>query len=164
MKAISGIGAGLLALLASPAVIGQAPPGKATTPATAVHAAEAAPTQPNAAQLKAGEATYKAACLACHQPDGKGLPGAFPPLAGSDYMLKDKARAISTVVHGKTGPITVNGKKFDSVMPPMSQLSDAEIAAALTYASHSWGNKGWLVSATDVKAVRAGIPGRRARN
>ena len=155
MKSISGIGAAVLAVLASQAVTAQAP-GKPAASAAAVHAAEAAPTQASAAQLKTGEATYKAACLACHQPDGKGLPGAFPPLAGSDYLLKDKTRAISTVIHGKSGPITVNEQKFDSVMPPMTQLSDAEIAGALTYASNSWGNRGWLVSATDVKAVRAG--------
>ena len=121
-----------------------------------VHAAEAAPGTPQAEQMKAGEATYKAACLVCHQPDGKGLANAFPPLAGSDYLLKDKTRAIATVLHGRTGPITVNGKNFDSVMPPMTQLSDAEIANVLTYVSNSWGNKGWLVSATEVGAARAG--------
>ncbi|MEZ5457878.1 MAG: cytochrome D1 domain-containing protein [Steroidobacteraceae bacterium] len=121
-----------------------------------VHAAEAAPKAPSAAQLAEGEKVYKAACSACHQPNGKGLPGAFPPLAQSDYLLKDKTRAIATVVHGKTGPITVNNVKYDSVMPPMPQLSDVEIANVLSYVSNAWGNKGWLVSATDVRAVRAG--------
>ena len=141
--------------LASLAALAQTPAPQAA-PALQVHAAEAAPTTPQAARVKAGEATYKAACVACHQPDGKGLAGAFPPLAGSDYLLKDKARAIATVVHGRTGAITVNGKQFDSVMPPMSQLSDEEIANVLTYVSNSWGNKGWLVSTTDVAAIRAG--------
>ncbi len=64
--------------------------------APSVHAAEAAARTPSAAQLKAGEDVYKAACLACHQANGKGLPGAFPPLAQSDYLLKDKTRAIAS--------------------------------------------------------------------
>jgi nitrite reductase (NO-forming) / hydroxylamine reductase len=115
-----------------------------------VHAAEVA-----AAQLQAGEATFKAACSACHQLDGKGLTGAFPPLAGSDFLLKDKTRALDTIVHGRTGPIVVNGAKFDSVMPPMGQLSDEEIANVLSYVSNSWGNKGWAVSAAEVAKVRA---------
>jgi nitrite reductase (NO-forming)/hydroxylamine reductase len=123
--------------------------------AQAVHAAEAALTTPTAAQMKAGEDVFKLVCVACHQPDGKGLPNLFPPLAGSDYLLKDKTRAVATVVHGRTGEIIVNKQKFNGVMPPMSQLSDQEIASALTYVSNTWGNKGWLVSATDVKAQRA---------
>jgi nitrite reductase (NO-forming)/hydroxylamine reductase len=142
-------------LFAAAAATPQAPP-KPSAPATAVHAAEvASATGPSPAQLKAGEDTYKVACVACHQPDGKGLAGAFPPLAGSDYLLKDRTRAIATVVHGKTGEIVVNKQKFDGVMPPMPQLSDAEIANVLTYIANSWGNKGWVVSATDVKAIRA---------
>jgi nitrite reductase (NO-forming)/hydroxylamine reductase len=147
------------AALASPVGGAQAPtPAKPSAKAAAplVHAAEAASRAPSAAQLAEGQKVYQAACAACHQPNGKGLPPAFPPLAQSDYMLKDKVRAIATVVHGKTGPITVNNVKYDSVMPPMPQLKDLDIANVLTYASNSWGNKGWLVSATDVKAVRAG--------
>ena len=118
-------------------------------PAFQVHAAEVAAAHMES-QMKAGEATFKAACMACHQADGRGLAGAFPPLAESDYLLKDKARAVATVVHGRTGPITVNGQKFDSVMPPMSQLSDEEIANVLTFVSNNWGNKGFRVDAAQV--------------
>ena len=150
MKSSSITRAGFLGLLAC------AGAWAASQSAPLVHAAETAAKVPTAAQMTAGENTYKAACMACHQANGKGLPGAFPPLAQSDYMLKDKTRAIATVVHGKTGPIAVNNQKFDSVMPPMPQLSDTEIASVLTYVSNAWGNKGWLVSATDVRAVRAG--------
>ena len=155
MKPILTSALAIAATLALPAAIAQTGT-KGAPAALRVHAAEAAPGTPQAEQMKAGEATYKAACLVCHQPDGKGLANAFPPLAGSDYLLQDKTRAIATVLHGRTGPITVNGKKFDSVMPPMTQLSDAEIANVLTYVSNSWGNKGWLVSATEVGAARAG--------
>ena len=127
-----------------------------TAKALQTHAAEAAAGPSLAEQTKAGEATFKAACLACHQKDGKGLAGAFPPLAGSDFLLKDKNRAISTVLHGRTGPIVVNGQKYDSVMPPMSQLSDAEIANVLTYVANNWGNEGWRASTSEVRTARLG--------
>jgi mono/diheme cytochrome c family protein len=129
----------------------------AGTDPVAVHRAEAAVGgKPEPARLQAGEKAYQSACLACHQADGKGLPGAFPPLAGSDYLKADKHRAIKNVMQGLTGPVVVNGVTFNSVMPPMSQLSDAEIADALTYAMNSWGNAFGVVSATEVAAVRAG--------
>ena len=93
--------------------------------------------------------------MACHQADGKGLPGAFPPLAGSDYLLGDKDRAVGVVVRGLEGEVVVNGVKYNSVMPAMTQLSDQEIADALTYAMNSWGNQGGAVAVAQVAAVRA---------
>ena len=123
----------------------------------AVHRAEAATgAKATAAQMQSGEKTFQAACMACHQATGNGLPGAFPPLAGSDFLRADKQRAIGIVLRGLTGPVTVNGAKFNSVMPPMTQLSDAEVANALTYVMNSWGNALGVVSTTEVAAVRAG--------
>jgi nitrite reductase (NO-forming)/hydroxylamine reductase len=107
------------------------------------------------AQIAAGKAVYDTACLACHQADGKGLPGAFPPLAGSDYLLGDKARAVGVVVNGLQGEVVVNGVKYNSVMPAMTQLSDQEIADALTFALNSWGNAGGAISSSQVAAERA---------
>ncbi|MBM5812831.1 MAG: c-type cytochrome [Gammaproteobacteria bacterium] len=139
------------ALLTAAAVLAQA------ADPLAVHRAEAAAGgRPTAEQMQAGEKAFQAACMACHQADGKGLPNAFPPLAGSDYLKADKQRAIANVLHGLTGPVTVNGQTFNSVMPPMGQLTDAEIAAALTYAMNSWGNAFGAVAAAEVAAVRAG--------
>jgi nitrite reductase (NO-forming)/hydroxylamine reductase len=120
-----------------------------------VHQAEVAGAAGVAAQVKAGESVYQTVCLACHQADGKGLPGAFPPLAGSDYLLGDKDRAVGVVVRGLEGEVVVNGVKFNSVMPAMTQLSDQEIADALTYSMNSWGNQGGAVSVAQVAAVRA---------
>jgi nitrite reductase (NO-forming)/hydroxylamine reductase len=120
-----------------------------------VHQAEVAGAAGIAAQAKAGESVYQTTCLACHQADGKGLPGAFPPLAGSDYLLGDKDRAVGVVVRGLEGEVVVNGVKYNSIMPAMTQLSDQEIADALTYAMNSWGNKGGAVSVSQVAAVRA---------
>ena len=70
--------------------------------------------------------------------------------------MADKQRAIDVVLNGLTGPVTVNGKEFNSVMPPMSQLNDDEIANILTYVLNSWGNPGGQVTAAEVATVRAG--------
>ncbi|MBF8292245.1 MAG: c-type cytochrome [Steroidobacteraceae bacterium] len=125
----------------------------------AVHRAEASAgkLEPvSAVRLEAGRKTFEAACMACHQANGQGLPGAFPPLASSDYLKADKNRAIRLVINGLQGPVVVNGAKFSSVMPPMSQLTDAEIANALTYVMNSWGNSFGNVATAEVTAVRAG--------
>jgi nitrite reductase (NO-forming) len=94
----------------------------------------------------------------CHQANGAGLPDVFPPLAGSDYLMADKKRSIGVVVNGLTGPVTVNGKQYNSVMPPMSQLTDDEIANILTYARNTWGNKGEAVTKDEVASVRKSTP------
>ena len=125
----------------------------------AVHRAEAAAGKQESGtedRVEEGRKVFEAACMACHQANGQGLPGAFPPLASSDFLKADKNRAIHLVVNGLQGPVVVNGMKFNSVMPPMSQLSDQDIADALTYAMNSWGNSFGSVSSAEVAAVRAG--------
>jgi nitrite reductase (NO-forming) len=107
------------------------------------------------AQIEKGKQVYMGLCFACHQPDGKGLPGAFPPLAGSDFMLADRERAIRIVLKGLTGPVTVNGQTINSAMPPQEAvLTDAQIADVLTFVYNSWGNKGDAFKADHVKAIR----------
>ncbi|MFT7579853.1 MAG: nitrite reductase (NO-forming) [Myxococcota bacterium] len=106
-------------------------------------------------QIAAGKRLYKGTCSACHQNDGKGLPGVFPPLAGSDFLLADSARAIEIVLNGLSGPVTVNGQAYNSVMAPLSQLNDDEIAHILTYVNNGLGNKGDRVMPADVAKVRA---------
>jgi len=117
-----------------------------------VHAAEVA-----GAQAADGQAMFLANCAACHQPTGLVLPNAFPPLAGSDYLMADKARAIRVVLTGLTGKITVNGAEYNSVMPAQAQLDDETIAAVLTFVLNSWGNDGGRVAATEVAAMRADL-------
>jgi nitrite reductase (NO-forming) len=102
---------------------------------------------------KAGKIVFEASCAACHQPTGQGVPGAFPPLAGSDFLMADKARAIHTVVHGREGEMTVNGQKYNGVMPSLG-LNDEDIADVLTYVRSSWGNKGDIVTPEEVKKQR----------
>jgi nitrite reductase (NO-forming) len=109
-------------------------------------------------QIEAGAKVYASTCGACHQPTGRGLANAFPPLAGSDYFMADRERAVGIVLRGLKGPVTVNGATFDGMMPPQSHLSDDDLANALTYARNSWGNTGDVVTKEDVAAARAGNP------
>jgi nitrite reductase (NO-forming) len=105
-------------------------------------------------QVKAGEALFAGTCSVCHQANGQGIEGVFPPLAGSDLLAKDPHRAPHIVLNGLTGPVTVNGKSYTSVMPPMSQLNDDELANILTYVTHSWGNSGYRYSASELAETR----------
>lgn len=106
-------------------------------------------------QIKAGSVLYNGTCSVCHMNNGQGLQDVFPPLAQSDFLLEDQRRAIEIVLNGMSGPVTVNGKQYNSVMPPMSQLNDDEVANILTYVLNSWGNDGGSISAETVKDVRA---------
>ncbi len=106
-------------------------------------------------QGERGKQVYLSLCFACHQSDGKGLPGAFPPLAGSDYLLADRERAIRVVLKGLSGPITVNGVTINSAMPPQEAvLTDAQVADVLTFIYNAWGNQGEPFKADQVKAIR----------
>jgi len=106
-------------------------------------------------QIGAGKALFDGACSVCHQSSGAGLPGVFPPLAKSDYLAADPQRAISILLHGLTGKVKVNGTDYDSVMPPMNQLNDDEVANILSYVLNAWGNPGGRIQADDVRKVRA---------
>lgn len=101
----------------------------------------------------AGKTIYQKTCIICHQPNGKGLPGTYPPLAGSDYLLANKFRAIRQILKGSSGKIIVNGNSFQGVMPPQG-LSDSDEANVLNYVCHSFGNNGFTVTASEVKSVR----------
>jgi nitrite reductase (NO-forming) len=117
--------------------------------------AESTGTATKEQRVSAGGVLYKGTCSVCHQQNGEGLAGVFPPLAKSDYLMADSRRAIEVVLNGLTGPVTVNGSDFNSVMPPMSQLNDDEIANILTFVLNSWGNENGEISSDDVAAVRA---------
>jgi len=107
-------------------------------------------------QVAAGKQLFTGTCSVCHQANGEGLSGVFPPLAKSDYLAKqDRARLISIPLHGLHGKVAVNGKEYDSVMPPMTQLTDDEVANILTFVLNSWGNPGGQVSKDEVTKVRA---------
>ncbi len=129
-----------------------APDMKSVTKATAAAASGNLTVQD---QINAGKSLFAGTCSVCHQANGAGLAGVFPPLAKSDFLNADPKRAIGVVLHGLSGKVQVNGKAYDSVMPPMNQLNDDEVANILTYVLNSWDNKGGQVKAGDVKAIRA---------
>jgi nitrite reductase (NO-forming) len=112
------------------------------------------PAANQAERIARGERTYTSVCAACHQPAGTGIENAFPPLAGSDYLNADKRRAITTVIQGLTGPVVVNGKTYNSVMPGLA-LSDEEVANVLTYVYSQWNNAKHDVTPAEVRAVRS---------
>jgi mono/diheme cytochrome c family protein len=104
-------------------------------------------------------------CGTCHQLDGKGLEAAgFPPIAGTKWTNGSKERLIKLALNGLMGPIEVLGKKYPGQVP-MTQfgglLNDEELAAVLTYARNSFGNKSSVIYARDVKEVRESISGKQ---
>jgi nitrite reductase (NO-forming) len=129
------------------------------TPVRAAAEAAATGTLSTEQQIAAGRALYTGTCSVCHQNDGAGLADVFPPLAQSDWLVDRSAEELILVVlNGLTGPITVNDREFDLVMPPMSQLTDDEIAHILTYIQNSWGNPGDRIDTQTVAEVRAATP------
>lgn len=103
--------------------------------------------------MKKGEEIYSSYCLSCHMSEGEGIPSVYPPLAGSDYLMEDKKRAIRAVMNGLSGEIEVNGQTYNSQMPNMN-LSDEEVAHVLNYVRNSWGNEGEVVTFDEVKTIR----------
>ena len=106
--------------------------------------------------IKRGEEAYSTNCVTCHMAKGEGLEGSFPPLAKADYIAKDKTgkASIGAILNGMSDEITVNGKKYNSIMPSQAYLSDEQIADILNYVRNSWGNKGKAITPAMVKAER----------
>ena len=112
-----------------------------------------------------GEDLYTKACMACHQPEGNGLAGVYPPLAKSDWVTGKPDRIIKVVLHGLQGPINVNGQPFVSAapipMPPFGALSDQQVADVVTFVRKSFGNNATPVTPNEVRAVREATQARK---
>lgn len=100
-----------------------------------------------------GKDVYSRTCTACHQANGQGVASAFPPLANADYLNESVDRAISAVLFGLSGEITVNGEQYRSVMTSQG-LNDEETANVLTYVYNNWDNKAQEVTPEMVKKIR----------
>lgn len=100
--------------------------------------------------LSKGKAVYDAKCKVCHQENGEGTPGAFPPLAKSDYLLGNVAEALNGIIKGQTEPLTVNGTEYTTAMPA-NVLTDEEATDVMNYILNSWGNEGGTVTVVDGK-------------
>lgn len=106
-----------------------------------------------AEKIASGKQIFTKTCFACHQANGEGIANVFPPLAKSDYLNADVKRAIGFVLNGKTGEITVNGKKYNNIMTKQV-LTDDEIADVLTYVYNSWGNNKTNITPAMVSEVK----------
>ena len=113
--------------------------------------------------MTGGEATYYRYCSACHQQNGKGADGRFPPLTGTDWVTGDKERLIKVLLNGMEGSLEVQGQVYNGVMPQHSFLTDGEIAEVLTYIRSNFENNADAVSTDEVGSIRknqqeSGIP------
>jgi len=118
-----------------------------------------APGDKTATNYPKGAEIYNRKCVACHQLNGEGIPGTFPPLKGSDFLKSaTKKRLIEQVMNGSNEQLTVNGMTYSSPMPP--QVDNAgDAVAVVNYILNSWGNhygKASLQDAKKVKPVKAG--------
>jgi mono/diheme cytochrome c family protein len=112
--------------------------------------------------LSRGKVVFEGTCALCHNADGMGKPGQFPPLAGSEWVNAPGAnRLIRIPLVGLAGPIKVKGQDWNLAMTAMgASLSDEDLAAVLSYIRQAWGNKASPVTAEQVKAIRAELGNR----
>ena len=106
------------------------------------------------ANADAGAAVYQKNCMACHQANGQGMAGVFPPLVGNSNITDKPAYIAETIVKGKSGKVVVNGAEYNGMMPPMAYMSDADIAAVVDYVNNKFAGGSKTISAEAVKAVR----------
>ena len=102
-----------------------------------------------------GKIIYLQFCIACHMENGEGVPGLYPPLTQTDYILGEKKRLINVVLHGLEGPTEVKGEKYNNIMAKLDYLRDDQIAEVLSYIRSNFGNNADAVSAEEVRTVRS---------
>jgi mono/diheme cytochrome c family protein len=108
----------------------------------------------NGAMASSGGKVYSTNCSSCHQPNGQGVSGTFPPLAGNPVVTGDPTKVIRIVKYGLNGQIQVKGQTYNGMMPAWGQqLSNSDIAAVITYVRSSWGNSASAVTTSQVSAV-----------
>lgn len=111
------------------------------------------PDDPAAAKYPAGAKIYTEKCVACHQVTGLGIPSAFPPLAGSDYLFADKKRAVEQVLNGSHEEMTVNGVVYKLPMPYQVDTHE-DAVAVINYVLNAWGNDGGNIKVEEVKDIK----------
>jgi mono/diheme cytochrome c family protein len=109
-----------------------------------------------------GKKIYSANCQTCHQANGEGVAGQYPPLAGSEFTIGGSRRPAMIVLKGLQGPVKVKGQQYGTaVMQPWDKtLTDQKIADVLTYVRSEWGNNATPVTAEQISALRKELAGR----
>lgn len=156
MNVLSGLG--IVAILFLSSCGGSAPKEDAeSTPAVEEAAQPAAETATETAaatdEFAAGKKIYDEKCVVCHQADGKGLPGAFPPLAESDYLLADPIRGIEQTLNGSHEEMVVNGITYNAPMTPQVDTKE-EALAVINYVLNNFGNDGGVLTMEDIKDIQ----------
>lgn len=108
-----------------------------------------------AAEVSSGQQVFAQYCVVCHQANGLGVEGLYPPVSQTEWTLGDKGRLIRLVLNGMMGPVEVKGEEYNNAMTPNSFLTDQQIADVLTYTRSNFGNDASPVTAEEVAAVRA---------
>lgn len=113
--------------------------------------------------MVAGRRLYNQVCATCHQLNGQGVPGAFPPLVGTEWVTGDEATLIRILLHGMQGPLEINGVNYNGLMPAFGQGSaynwnDERISHVLTYIRAEWGNAASPITPEQVTAIRTAEP------
>jgi mono/diheme cytochrome c family protein len=102
-----------------------------------------------------GQTYFTQNCVVCHQANGAGIPGSYPPLAGSEYVNGGSRRLGMILLKGLQGPVTVEGHPFNGAMPPWgTSLTDKKISAILTYVRQSFGNHGGPITPDQIADAR----------
>lgn len=101
-----------------------------------------------------GQIVYMQFCLSCHMENGEGVPGLYPPLSQTKYVLGDKKWLIANVLLGQQGEIVVKGETYNNIMTKLDFLGDKEVSEVLTYVRSNFGNQASPVTIEEVKAVR----------
>lgn len=120
------------------------------------------PIQADSGAAKAdGKQIYGAKCAACHQANGQGVAGVFPPVAASEWVLGDEKILINILLHGVNGEMKVNGTSYKGAMPAWASMSDEELAAVVSYIRTDWGNVAPEITPQAVKTQREATKGRK---
>ena len=112
-----------------------------------------------AESMNRGKTVYESYCQVCHQPEGAGQEGVFPPLAKADYLMADATRAVRQVLYGFVGEMVVNGVTYNNAMPAQGPLlDDGQIADVLNYVMNNWGNQADQIITPDMVATERAKP------
>ena len=100
-----------------------------------------------------GKEIYSNYCITCHQENGEGVVGVFPPLASSDFLLENNEKAIRAIIFGENAELVVNNVTYFGEMPPQD-LTDQQIADVMNYILNSWGNQGEAINLEKINEIK----------